>query len=172
MREHRLIEQIITPLETELKHISHQNKSHPSFIYEAVDFFKTYADKFHHGKEEDILFKELSNKDLKPEHTRIMSELKEEHRYARKTVGALVMATDKWSQGDNNALHDISDNLRKLVELYPRHIEKEDKQFFYPCQNYFTKEERVKLLQSGYEFDQNFTNINYKERMVALLKHK
>lgn len=172
MREHRLIEQIITPLRTELKHISHQNMAHPSFIYNVVDFFKTYADRYHHGKEEDILFKELRKKELAPDHMRIITELEEEHRFARRTVGALVEATEKWSQGDYDALPIISDNLRKLVELYPQHIEKEDKHFFFPCQEYFTKEEREKILQEGYEFDKNFTNLNYKERMNILLKHK
>jgi hemerythrin-like domain-containing protein len=56
MIEHRLIEQIIHALDTESQHISHDNIVHPLFIYNAVDFFRTYADQFHHGKEEDILF--------------------------------------------------------------------------------------------------------------------
>ena len=171
MREHRLIEQITTPLKAELNHISHQNTAHPSFIYNSVDFFRTYADKYHHGKEEDILFIELSNKELEPKHARIMAELKDEHHYARKTIGQLVNATEKWSHGEQQSLTDISDNLRKLIELYPRHIEKEDKQFFFPCQDYFTEQERKNLLKAGYKFDQNFTNINYNERMSSLLKH-
>ena len=64
MIEHRLIEQIIKALETELHHISHDNKAHPMFIYSAVDFFRTYADKFHHGKEEDILLMNLPRRNL------------------------------------------------------------------------------------------------------------
>ena len=35
----------------------------PVFIDTAVDFIHTYADRCHHGKEEDILFKALAAKD-------------------------------------------------------------------------------------------------------------
>ncbi len=172
MREHRLIEQIVVPLEIELVHISHDDTAHPAFIYEAVDFFRSYADRYHHGKEEDILFVELGKKKLDPGLEKIMGELVEEHRFARKTVGALVEATGRWSHGEHQALADISDNLRKLIELYPRHIEKEDKRFFFPCQEYFSKEERRKLLEAGYRFDREFMNEDYSERMKVLMNHR
>ena len=102
MIEHRLIEQIIKALQTELFHLSQDNIAHPTFIYSAVDFFRTYADQFHHGKEEDILFEELSKKNLDPEHKRIMEELEEEHKYARQTVGQLIKATSEWVEGRNS----------------------------------------------------------------------
>ena len=128
MMEHRLIEQITGVLEVEIQHISHDNVAHPAFIYGAVDFFRTYADRFHHGKEEDILFHELAKKPLTPIHRLVMGELMEEHRYARKTVGELMSATDKWSDGDLESLTVISDSLRRLCQLYPEHIRKEDKE--------------------------------------------
>ena len=171
MREHRLIEQILSPLEIELRYISHQRKVHPSFIYSVVDFFRTYADKYHHGKEEDILFLELKGKELVPEHQQILSELEEEHRFARRTVGELEKATEQWRKGELSELTIVADDLRKLIELYPRHIEKEDKHFFFPILDYFTKEERENLLQVGYEFDKQFTNNIYKERMKTILEH-
>lgn len=171
MREHRLIEQIIGPLETELSHIAHDNVAHPAFIYSTVDFFRTYANKFHHGKEENILFVELSKKQLSSEHKQIMDELVEEHRYARKTVGELVSSTEKWSNGGRESLSSISNSIRKLCELYPRHINKEDKGFFMPCQQYFTKAEREHLLDTGYTFDKEFTTSTYREKMKYLLDH-
>ena len=119
-----------------------------------------------------FFFVELAKKELSPEHARIMGELEEEHRVARKTVGELVSATEKWSEGDKSTLGTIRDRLRSLCELYPKHIEKEDKQFFMPCQNNFSKEERVGLLNQGYEFDKKFTNVVYGERMKTLLDHR
>ena len=170
MWEHRLIEKIITPLQQEQEYITKHKQAHPAKIIQIVDFFRTYADKFHHGKEEDILFKELAKKPLKPEHQKTMDELTEEHRYARQCVGQLMEATEKWSTGDQESLTTITDNLNKLIQLYPKHIEKEDKHFFHPIQNYFTKQERENLLQAGYRFDQEFTNKNYRERMKKLLE--
>jgi hemerythrin-like domain-containing protein len=100
-----------------------------------------------------------------------MGELVEEHRYARRTVAQLVSSTEKWSNGEDDTLPFVAENLKKLCELYPRHILKEDKEFFFPCQEYFNKTERVKLLEAGYQFDKNFTNVTYKDRMKSLQKH-
>lgn len=50
-----------------------------------------------------------------------MVELEEEHRYARKTVGQLVSSTENWSNGKVEALPVVTESLKKLSELYPRH---------------------------------------------------
>ncbi len=50
--EHRLIEQMVGFVEQETKKIVAEGKVDPNSIVVAVDFFRTYADKYHHGKEE------------------------------------------------------------------------------------------------------------------------
>ncbi len=59
----------------------------PEFIDSAVDFISVYADRCHHGKEEEILFRDLAKKKMNEEDTRIMNELIEEHIWGRKTRG-------------------------------------------------------------------------------------
>jgi len=66
MREHRLIERMVRLMERELGGISGGKEANPLIIDSAVDFLKTYADRTHHGKEEDILFRALSGKRLAP----------------------------------------------------------------------------------------------------------
>jgi hemerythrin-like domain-containing protein len=56
-----------------------------------VEFFHFYADKLHHGKEEDILFRTLDDKDLSLKHRGVMEELIEDHKWGRKTVERLEM---------------------------------------------------------------------------------
>jgi len=90
MWEHRIIERMITVLEEEISRMKKTGKADPRFIVSAVDFFRTYADRTHHGKEEDILFKLLESKMLDEAHTATMEELREEHEYARATVGRLL----------------------------------------------------------------------------------
>jgi hemerythrin-like domain-containing protein len=171
MREHRLIEQIIPLLETEVHHISRDRCIHPPFIHRAVDFLRTYADKLHHGKEEDILFTALSQKPLVVEHQRMVEELVDEHRQARHAISQLVSSTEAWSPGDVTTLQVAAESLTTLVELYPRHIRKEDKAFFLPCQAYFTKPEREQLLARGMQFDQQFIHDLYRTRMNVLREH-
>src|SRR5450756_373860 len=96
MREHRLIEKMLSFFEGETKKITEQNKVDPLFIDTAVDFIRTYADRTHHGKEEGILFRDLIKKQISREHIRIMEDLVAEHKYARKTVGMLVDAKERY----------------------------------------------------------------------------
>ncbi len=166
MREHRLIERMVCVIKGELTKISEQGELDPAFIDVAVDFFRTYADRCHHGKEEDILFKELTAKRLAKEDKKTIDELMEEHTYARKTVVSLKEAKTKYVQGNENALSDIEVLLKELTQFYPRHIEKEDKHFFYPCMNYFAKPELDTMLQRFWEFDRNMIHVKY-ETIVA-----
>ena len=163
MVEHRLIERMITIVKEELGRIDKGKKADPVFIDTYVDFARTYADRCHHGKEEDILFRDLAKKKLSPEHKKTMDELVEEHIYARKTVGELVAAKDKYVQGDKNALKDITVKLGVLADFYPKHIEKEDKRFFFPILDYFTKQEQDAMLQEFWEFDRKLIHEKYQK---------
>jgi hemerythrin-like domain-containing protein len=160
MWEHRLIEKMLRSCEGETKKITEQKKVNPLFIDTAVDFIRTYADRTHHGKEEDILFRDLVKKQLSPEHSRIMEELVEEHKHARKMVGMLVDAKERYLTGENTS-QEVVALLKELAYFYPIHIEKEDKHFFYPCMAYFTPEEQDKMLAEFYEFDRKMIHEKY-----------
>ncbi|MGA2317446.1 MAG: hemerythrin domain-containing protein [Thermodesulfobacteriota bacterium] len=103
MIEHRLIERMIDVMKEELLLIEKEKKIDPEFIEMAVDFIRTYADRCHHGKEEDTLFRDLGGKKLTDEHRRMMEELVEEHRWARKVTGRLVEANTRYVQGNKEA---------------------------------------------------------------------
>ena len=130
MREHRLIERMVKILEKELIKIKKTNGLNTNLVASGVDFFRTYADRTHHGKEEDILFRELAKKELTKEHKNIMNRLLEDHVFARKTVGALNEANTSVIKGNKGSIKEIISNLEKLVKLYPKHIYVEDKEFF------------------------------------------
>ncbi|MEN6319711.1 MAG: hemerythrin domain-containing protein [Syntrophaceae bacterium] len=167
MWEHRLIERMLRIFDGEARRISEQNKVDTVFIDTAVDFIRTYADRTHHGKEEDILFRDMKKKQLAPEHANIMNDLIEEHKYARQTVGKLVDAKDRYLQGEDTSQAVVA-YLKELAQFYPKHIEKEDKHFFYPCMEYFTKEEQDKMLSEFWEFDRKMIHEKY-TKVVDLL---
>jgi hemerythrin-like domain-containing protein len=162
MKEHRLIEKMVKLMDNELERLSKDNKPDLCFIDAAVDFIKIYADKCHHGKEEDILFSELKKKSISKEHEKTMNELISEHVYGRKTVGALLEARQKYEAGDENQIENIKENIKKLIDFYPKHIEKEDKRFFLPVMEYFTDEEKDKMLAQCRDFDMKMIHEKYK----------
>ena len=161
MIEHRLIEKMLEVMETKINLMKQENMLDPVFIDTAVDFIRTYADRCHHGKEEDILFRDLAKKKISNELKRIMDELIQEHIFARKTTGKLVTAKELYVKGGKDALKDAITNAEILITFYPPHIQKEDKQFFIPCMEYFTKEEQGKMLSEMQEFDRKMIHEKY-----------
>ena len=169
MIEHRLIERMIALLKKESARIHSTGQVNVKFVLSAVDFIQTYADRCHHGKEEDLLFRALKKKELSPEHARILKELLEEHVKARQVVGDLIAAQERYLKGDKTAVNEVAQLMDMLVELYPKHIEKEDKHFFIPCMAYFTKEEQESLLAESYEFDRKIIHEKY-DKVVRQLE--
>ena len=62
MIEHRVIERMIRITRLKLEEFRRTNEPNEAFIEALVDFIRTYADQNHHGKEEDILFRDLKKK--------------------------------------------------------------------------------------------------------------
>jgi hemerythrin-like domain-containing protein len=167
MIEHRLIERMIRQIEVELLSIDQTDEVDVLFIDQAVDFIRTYADRCHHGKEENILFRELDKKPLTADQKRLMQELVEEHIIGRNTIATLVAARNRYASGDQTALGEIRKALSALVQFYPKHIDKEDREFFIPVMNHFTEKEKDQMLQEGLDFDAGLIHEKY-QKMVEM----
>ncbi len=173
MIEHRLIERMVKLMRGELDSIQLISRPQAVFLDAAVDFFRTYADRTHHGKEEDILFRDLGTKALSAEHAQVMEELVQEHVQARINVRALAEAREVYVQSPIGseealaALDDIVARLQTLIELYPPHIEKEDRHFFIPILDYFSEGEQEEMLREFYEFDRRMIHEKYKKVVQA-----
>ncbi|MFP4088176.1 MAG: hemerythrin domain-containing protein [Desulfobacteraceae bacterium] len=161
MIEHRLIERMITLMERELQSIEKENRVNDQFVEAATRFIKTYADRCHHGKEEDILFRELEKKPISENHRKILNELIGEHEWGRETTASLVDANHRYRNGDETALSEIRNCLQQLLSFYPKHIEKEDRHFFIPVMDYFSDSEKEAMLKEGYEFDSALIHQQY-----------
>src|SRR5208337_4825066 len=114
MIEHRLIERMIALMGRELARLKDNIAVAPEFAFvdpifidTAVDFTRTYADRCHHGKEEDILFAALANKELTPEHRQAMEELIQDHLWGRQTTASLLQAKDDYLLEKAGALDDL-----------------------------------------------------------------
>lgn len=170
MIEHRLIERMLVNVKNLLVQVGQTKKIDPLLVDKAVDFIRTYADRTHHGKEEDILFRDLNNKALSEIDRRVMNELIEEHVFGRKTTKALVEANTQYRNGDSSSLGDIVSCLNTLVDFYPKHIEKEDKVFFPASRAYFSETEDQTMLAEFMDFDQKMIHEKYKSVVEELEK--
>ncbi len=168
MEEHRLIEKMIALMDMQNESFRQENKVDVNFIATALDFIRTYADKCHHRKEEDILFRDLDNKPLSSNHKKTLQELRNEHNQARKTVARLAESKDEYAAGNRENLVVILNSIKELTEFYPKHIEKEDKHFFIPVMQYFNVEEKQRMLQEFREADRALIHLKYKNVVEEL----
>ena len=163
MIEHRVIERMIRITRLKLKEFKRIKEPNKEFIEALIDFIRTYADQNHHGKEEDILFRDLKKKKISTEHKRIMTELMQEHVIGRKTTSQLEAAKKGYFSGKKEDLNVILEKMDFLVNFYPRHIEKEDKHFFQPVMAYFSSEELDRMLEEEHTFDRKMIHRKYSQ---------
>jgi hemerythrin-like domain-containing protein len=171
MHEHRLIERMLALMVQEAERIEAGARPNTRFIDAAVDFYRTYADRCHHGKEEDILFRELEKKPLSEEERRIMAELVAEHVQGRALVRAVSEANAAISCRDGAAVaREIVPLLRQAAAFYPPHIAKEDKHFFFPVMRHFTRQEMDAMLAQFDDADRRLLHDKYAGLVEGLEK--
>ena len=90
-----------------------------------VEFMRTFADKCHHGKEEELLFPLLLKKGVPAEGCPV-GPLMAEHTAGRALVRKLADAAKAYQSGDPAAKEAVVQGLRGIGTLYPNHIWKED----------------------------------------------
>ncbi|MBD3192105.1 MAG: cation-binding protein [Candidatus Heimdallarchaeota archaeon] len=170
MEEHLVIKQMIKVINKELKRMDEEQTLNENFLEKVVEFIQLYSNKLHEGKEEEILFRELNKKDLEEDHQEMMQKLVVEHRWLREKVAALVNAKKDYFAGEKNILQSIIDLLTEIADFYPRHLEKEDNEFFIAAMEYFSPEEKTAMLAEQRKFDQNLIHDHYKEQIEKIDK--
>jgi hemerythrin-like domain-containing protein len=170
MIEHRLIEKMVKRIAEEAISIERTKQVDETFIEEAVDFMMTYADLCHHGKEEDILFRALRRRKIDPELMRLLEELTSEHIMARALVRQMKDAKSRYAAGETGAITELTQAMMGIADLYPRHIDKEDKHFFLAVMDVFSRQELEDMLQEFAEFDRHLIHDRYRAVVDRLSK--
>ena len=163
--EHRVIERMISLLTLEVDRIRLGEEPNTHFLFKGIDFLRTYADRTHHGKEEDILFRDMRRKKLSPEIQKKMEGLENDHRMSRENSRALLESLKRYNEDEDGEIRHIEERLGFLTALYPKHIETEDKRFFIPSMDYFSQKERDEMLEDFLDFDRRMIHEKY-EAMV------
>ncbi len=170
MIEHRLIEKMLKLIENEIHVISEKRSVDALFIDTIVDFIKVYADRTHHGKEEDILFNDLKNKQLNSNDRKILQELINEHAIVRIIVNELIDANNNYAMGNLKSIDIIIEKLTFIIEFYPIHMIKEDKVFFPDSEHYFSEKELETMMDEFWDFDRKMIHEKYNNLYNSLSK--
>ncbi len=113
----------------------------------AADFFKNFADRCHHGKEEKLLFEKLIQRGMSGEVGPIAVMLRE-HEDGRMHVRKMDELAGV--KRDAKTTNELIRHTRGYVELLSQHIQKEDN-VLYPMANQILTSEDQEDLREGFE---------------------
>jgi hemerythrin-like domain-containing protein len=159
--EHVLIMRWVALIPEVIESMEMESEEGRQLIRDGVDFIRSYADKYHHAKEEDILFKYFD------ENLDILKAMHEEHENARSHVKAMLEAMDK---RDKKAM---AEHLIAYREVLTGHIKKED-EILYPWMDRNLSITQIGELFSKFsDVDEQFGDAHKKyEEFIGKLEEK
>lgn len=129
MEDHRRILELLTLLHDGAERVSGESRP-PSSLFElGIALGKDYVDRFHHYKEEYLLFGVLA---LKHEgHLDGMIERhRQQHELARDVLASLSQALDGYGRGSDQQVVAIRQGILSYVHAMRAHIRSENEVFF------------------------------------------
>ncbi|AFS77715.1 hemerythrin HHE cation binding domain-containing protein [Gottschalkia acidurici 9a] len=138
-------------------------------FFQVIDFIRNYADKYHHGKEEDMLFIDMNNELQETIGEGPIQGMLIEHNFGRSLVMDLEVALNSHKSGDKEAIVDIIGNAIGYANLLTKHINKEDNMIYKYATNNLKKETLDKLDIQFKEFEENSAHIEVKNKYIKFV---
>ena len=158
VNEHKLIKRLIAQIPNIVESLDLETEEGRQLVLDGVDFIRNYADRYHHAKEEDLLFKYFD------EDAEVLKTMHEDHRNARNRVKNIVEGVE------NRNRESVIENLGAYRELLTDHIRKED-DILYPWMDRSITTTQVGNLYSSFNgVDERFGDspAKYEEFVIEL----
>ncbi len=159
--EHTVIKRVLAMIPAIIEDLNASRDEDRALVMDTVDFIRSYADRYHHAKEEDILFKEFD------ENLEMVKVFNEDHRIGRGHVKAIL---DALETGDKRS---IQEHFMGYRELLTGHIKRED-EVLYPWMDRNLSISQIGRLFARFEsVDSQFRDVREKqETFVKTLEEK
>lgn len=164
MAEHRNIVKILDGLEGALSKAEGGAFDGRRFEI-ALAFLREYADRRHHGKEEERLFPAMNRRGMPFEGGPLHCML-EEHKYGRGLLASVAAALPGAQAGDQAARRTVTEDFGRYIAFLREHIHKEDNVLFMMADGILTPEDQKALEAEFGAFDGR--KIGEKELVIAL----
>lgn len=152
MNEHRIIEQVLNCLEKILEQCTVERKLDAKSARQAIEFFRNFADRCHHGKEEAHLFPTMQANGFSGGCSPVAVMLRE-HELARLHIQDMDAAVDAAAGGNPQALEQFIQHGQAYLNLLREHIQKEDTCLFPAANHRLTERDQEQLLAAFEQFE-------------------
>jgi hemerythrin-like domain-containing protein len=168
-KEHRGIEVMLKVAEAVSDRLESGHAVPPQHLRQMVEFFQVFADKCHHGKEEDQLFRVLEGTGFAPFAGPIRVML-EEHQQGRAYVRTMAEAARSYKTEPKAAAAVFAEAARGYISLLRQHIQKEDNVLYPMADERLSPEDQDKLLESFERIEQERIGPGRHEEFHRLLE--
>jgi hemerythrin-like domain-containing protein len=168
MTEHRAIERMLAIMEAAARRLERGEPVRAGLFREAVDFVRNFADRCHHGKEEENFFPRLEERGV-PRQGGPLAVMLAEHDQGRAYVGAIADAIGAYQGGDQSAARTIASNALGYVGLLRQHIMKEDNVLFPMADRVLSPADQQDLTQKFQQVETEIMGPGVHERYHQLL---
>ncbi|HEX9756388.1 MAG TPA: hemerythrin domain-containing protein [Nitrospiria bacterium] len=145
-KEHEAIKKMLLILEKVCEKIEKGEKVHSKHLTQILEFFKIFADKCHHGKEEEILFPSLEYAGI-PKEGGPLGVMLNEHELMRGYVRGWEGAFENYQKGDPEAPKKILQFAVPYISTLRLHIDKENNVLFRMAEMHLSIEEEKELME-------------------------
>lgn len=167
MAEHEVINRVIASLETAASKLENGQNVPPTFFTDATDFIKGFADGCHHVKEEQVLFKTMSEYGI-PSQGGPIAVMLSEHEQGRRFTRGMREAALRLASGDASARGDVVQNARGYAALLRQHILKENNVMFPMADQVIPLSEQDAVFEGFERVEHEETGEGVHEKYLAL----
>jgi hemerythrin-like domain-containing protein len=128
-KEHEGILLMLQIVEAVSRKIQQGERIDPEDLDKIVEFLSVFADKCHHGKEEDFLFPALEASGI-PNKGGPIGVMLEEHKIGRGLIAKLKDSLNLYRSGEENTTAEFTSAAGEYIELLRQHINKENNILF------------------------------------------
>lgn len=135
-----------------------------------IDFVRNYADRHHHGKEEQFLFNKMIEAGGAAEKL-VRHGMLVEHDLGRLHIKELEEAISKVRSGDSEAKLDVIANAVGYANLLNRHIDKEDEVAYKFARRVLNEETLDKVNTECEAYEDQMKSNGVQDKYIKLLKN-
>lgn len=166
-QEHRVIERVLACLDILAQRARRNAALDAHSAREALEFLGTFADAFHHAKEERALFPRMEQRGI-PRHVGPLAVMLHEHELGRAAIRGMREALERFERGEKPAGVEFADSAEQYVALLHEHIAKEDQVLFPMADACLSEADREAVLASFEQTAMKDLPPNTQRSMLAL----
>jgi hemerythrin-like domain-containing protein len=166
--EHRVIEKMLAVVDRMADQALQSRILELQSAAQAIDFIRTFADKCHHAKEEDLLFARMETVGF-PRDEGPIAVMLHDHDAGRAFVRGMAGVVEGAARGEEDALKTFASNAHGYTEMLRGHIQKEDRILYPMADESFDENDQAELL-AAFEKADNQAGPGIHEKYVELAR--